>query len=225
MATADDVMAAWEVLESTGMRRPWDAVDDCNRAAAVWAAVLADVPGEQLAALVVAWLRSPESRFGRWPLPGALLAAIPDDDGVDDADDAWAEALGLIRMLGVERCPDTVEDLEDLRTRLRAGYREASAKGDEGRMQRYKRLGRALPSEDEQRTHALLAGVRACGGWRGLGRATDDRMVAHRASFRASYRGHQQRRRLTATERQVAALLDGNHGPGLRLVGPAEGGA
>lgn len=210
MATVDGVMQCWQVLESAGLARPWPTPEESTRSASVWAAVLADVPDERLASLCVAWLRSPEARFGRWPLPGALLAALPQRDEVDDADDAWAEALGLIRLLGVERCPTTVAELEDRRARLRAGYREAAAKGDAGRMDRYHRLGAALPRQDDHRTEALLKGIAACGGWRALGRAEDDAVAAHRASFRAAYRGHRQRRRLSETEQRVAALLDGS---------------
>lgn len=215
MATPDGVMACWEVLESAGLARPWPTPEESTRSAQVWAAVLADVPDQRLASLCIAWLRSPDARFGRWPLPGALLAALPQREDVDDADDAWAEAMGLIRLLGVSRCPSTVAALEDLRARLRAGYREANAKGDTARMDRYHRLGAALPREDAHRTDALLKGVAACGGWGALGRAEDDAIAAHRASFRGAYRGHRQRRRLSETEQRVVALLDG---PPLRLV-------
>lgn len=216
MATTDGVMACWEVLESAGLARPWATPEEATRSAQVWAAVLADVPDGRLASLCVAWLRSSEAKYGRWPLPGALLAALPDQAQVDDADDAWGEALGLIRLLGIDRCPATVAELEDRRARLRAGYREAQAQGDAGRMDRYRRLGAALPRQDDHRIEALLRGVAACGGWRQLGRAEDDAIPAHRASFRAAYRGHRNRRQLSETEQRVAALLDGPSHP--RLV-------
>lgn len=205
------------MIEAAGIPRPWSTVDEAELSLKVWAAVLADVPPQRLQAGTVAWLRSEEGKYGRWPVPGALLHALPDPGEVDDADDAWAEALGLIRMLGCERCPSTVAELEDRRQRLRAGYREARERGDTDRADRYLRLGSALPREDEHRNTALLLAVRACGGWVGLGRSDDEAMVAHRASFRASYRGHKQRRQLTATEAQVVALLDGP--PRRRLTG------
>jgi hypothetical protein len=40
-------------------------------------------------------------------------------------------------------------------------------------------------------------------------------MVAHRAAFRGAYRAHRQRRKLTATEQRVAALLDSPNTPPL----------
>jgi hypothetical protein len=177
--------------------------------------VLADVSDLRLQALTIAWLRSPDARFGRWPVPGALLHALPDPAQIDDADDAWAEVLGLIRLRGADRCPATVAELEDLRGRLRAGYREARERGDAERADRYLRLGAALPRQDDQRSAALFAGVAACGGWRAIGRAEDDQITAHRASFRSAYRGQRQRRQLTATEQQVAALLDAPNRPAL----------
>ena len=152
---------------------------------------------------------------------------------IDDADDAWAEALGLLRLFGVERVPKTPEELEDRRTRLRAGIREARqlaatalARGDTaeadrqlGREAGYLRVGSSLPRADAARDAALYAGVRACGGWRALGRAEDDTLTAHRAAFRASYRGHRERRALSATEAQVVALLDSAGFAPKRLTG------
>lgn len=209
MATTSEVAACWQVIEAAGIPRPWSTADDAELSLKVWAAVLADVPARRLQACTIAWLRSGEARYGRWPVPGALLDALPDPGQVDDADDAWAEVLGLIRLLGSSRCPSTLAEMEDRRQRLRAGYREARERGDLDRADRYRRQGEALPREDEHRTTALLMAVRACGGWRGIGQSDEEQMTAHRASFRASYRGHKQRRQLTATEQQVAALLDG----------------
>lgn len=209
VASPIDVTLCWQVIEAAGIPRPWSTPEEADRSVQVWAAVLADVPAERLQACTVAWLRSPEARFRTWPMPGALLHALGTPEQVDDADDAWAEVLGLIRLRGADRCPASVAEIEDLRQRLRAGYREAREKGDAARMERYHRHGAALPREDEHRTAALLAGVAACGGWRALGRADEGTIAAHRASFRACYRGHRQRKQLTATEQQVVALLDG----------------
>lgn len=223
MATTDEVMACWQVIEAAGIPRPFPTVDAATRSAQVWAAVLADVSGQRLAELTTAWLRSPEARFRTWPMPGALLHALPDPATIDDADDAWADAMALIRQWGADRCPSTPAALDDLRIRLRAGIREArqlaeNAERDgkpsevarqQAREQRFLALGSRLPRADGARDAALFAGVNACGGWRSLGRAEEDAIVAHRASFRAAYRGHRQRRQLTATERAVVALLDG----------------
>lgn len=218
----DHVLRCWQVIEAAGIARPWSSPDETERALQVWAAVLGDVEAGRLQACTVAWLRSPDSRYGRWPTPGALLHALPSADAIDDADSAWAEVLELIRLLGVDRCPESVQQLEDRRARLRDGYRSARDSGDTARAERYRRLGSSLPREDEARTTAILAGVRACGGWRSLGRAEEDTLVAHRAAFRASYRGLRQRVALTATEQAVVALVDGPRAP--RLTGEVSDG-
>lgn len=223
MATVEGVLRCWAVIEATGIPRPWSTEEQTDQGSRVWAAVLADVTDQRLAELTTAWLRSPDARYRTWPMPGALLHALLDPATVDDADDAWAEAMALIRQWGSDRCPSTAAALDDLRVRLRAGIREArqlaeNAERDgkpaevarqQAREQRFLALGSKLPRADAARDAALIAGVNACGGWRSLGRAEEDAIVAHRASFRAAYRGHRQRRALTATEQAVVALLDG----------------
>lgn len=212
MASVEGVLSVWMVLESAGLARPWLSEEETDRAASVWAAVLADIPDERLAELAVAWLRSPEGRFGRWPVPGALLGALPDAGQIDDADEAWAEALGLLAWRGRDRCPSSAAELEDLRGRIVAAL--AKEANPDRRHRLTKALGK-LPRADGQRTEALLAGVAACGGWRALGSCEDESaLMAHRASFRAVYRAHRQRKTLTESEAKAAALLDGH----LRLL-------
>ena len=212
MASVSGVLAAWVVLEAAGLSRPHASEAAVERAASVWAAVLADVSDERLAELTIAWLRSPEARFGRWPLPGALLAALPDPASVDDADEAWSEALALLSWRGRERCPSTVVELEDLRCRLAVAAQAAETRGDVDRARRARAHAARLPRVDSARTEALLAGVRACDGWRGLGSCDESQIVAHRASFRAAYRARRQRGRITEHEAAVEALLGRQHG-------------
>lgn len=218
MATDSGLLACWQVIQAAGIARPWADKAEADRAIAAWGLVLADVPDERLLVLTAAWLRSAEVRYGRWPMPGALLHALGDEANVDDADEAWSEVLRLLEWRGRDNAPSTPEQLEDLRSRLRASFQLAREANDTDRMARIERIGRALPRPDEARTAALFAGVAACGGWRALGMAEEDAMVAHRAAFRACYRGHRQRRQLTEGERKVAALLDDRPGPKL-LVG------
>lgn len=211
------------MLRVGGSKQPWSTDAEVDEALAVWDLILANVSDDRLVACTAAYLQSPEARYG-WPkAPGVLLAALPDPATVDDADDAWAEALGLIRLRGCERCPATAAELVDLRERATAGAREAEARERPDLAQRYQRIAAAVPHGDTGRLEALLAGVRACGGWRSLGRSTDEQHMAHRAAFRAAYRGQRARRRLTETEERVAALLSGGTVPRhLRLV---DGGA
>ena len=215
MGSQSAIIGVWGLLEGAGLVRPWLTTEASETALVAWGLVLADVPDERLTALAVAWLRGPEARYGRWPLPGALLHAIPQPSPLDDADGAWADALGMLRTLGVERCPATVEELEDRRARLRAGVAEAEARGDARAADRRRRLLALLPRSAPE---ALLAGVAACGGWRGLGRAEDEALIAHRASFRAAWRAVVQRGAASETEAAVAGLLDTRPGY-LRLAG------
>lgn len=218
MASDNGLLACWALIQAAGIGRPWPSKAEADHALSAWRLVLADVSDERLLALTTAWLRSSEVKFNRWPMPGALLHAIGDADLVDDADEAWGEALRLLQWKGRDNAPGSPAELEDLRSKLRASYQLAREADNHDRMARLERIGRALPREhDEARTAALFAGVMACGGWRSLGMAEEDAMVAHRASFRACYRGHRQRRQLSATEQQVAALLEGHVTP--RLTG------
>lgn len=207
MASESGIIGAWGLIQATGIPRPWPGKSETDTALRAWALVLADVSDERLLTLATAWLRSAEARFGRWPVPGALLHALPDRDSVDDADDAWGEVLRLLQWRGAARAPTTPAELDDLRSRLRAAYTLAREAGDADKMHRIEVQGRAIPRDDPHRTAALFAGVMACGGWRALGIAEDEQMVAHRAAFRSAYRGHRQRARLSSTEEQVVALL------------------
>ena len=219
MATMANVVACWRVIEAAGIPRPWTTEEQTDQAVRVWAAVLADVPDERLQTLTVAWLRSPEARFRQWPMPGALLHALPDPATVDDADDAWGEVMRMVRSRGVEWCAGlcTVPELERRRELYREAYRAAAQAEDHAKLARALANGSLLPRQDDHRSAALLAGVAACGGWRALGRADEDALVSHRASFRSIYRGYRQRRQLSATEAAVVALLDSSNRP--RLTG------
>jgi len=207
------VIACWGLLQAAGVPRPFVDEREAERALDAWSLVLADVADDRLLAMTTAWLRSDDSRFGRWPLPGALLHALPDPDLVDDSEAAWSEALRLLQWRGRDSAPTSPDELEDLRARLRAAYALAREKGDHDRMARAQRVGAGLPRDDAHRSAALFAGVNACGGWRALGMAEDDTMVAHRAAFRSAYRSRRQRRQLNETERLVAALLEDHVGP------------
>lgn len=214
MPSQSGVLSCWMLLETTGLPRPWATEPEAERALSVWALVLADVTDERLIELTTAWLRSPDVRYGRWPMPGALLHALGSPEAVDDADEAWSEVLALLAWRGRDKCPATLDELESFRSRLRAAHASAREAGDQDRMARMQRAAAKLPRADSARTEALLAGVRACGGWRALGSADDDQLIAHRASFRATYRGHRQRRALSQSEQQIAALFEGH----LRLI-------
>lgn len=203
------ILGCWALLQASGLPRPWLTEDEAEQALSAWRLVLGDTSDDRLIVLTTAWLRSSEVRYGRWPMPGALLHALGSVEQVDDADEAWAEALGLLANFGRDRCPLTVEALEDWRGRMRAAAAQARELCEDDRADRLQRALGKLPRMDSARNEALLAGVRACGGWKALGSAEEHDLVAHRASFRATYRAHRQRAQLTEGERQVEALLGG----------------
>lgn len=206
MGSRIGVMTAWELLQRAGLARPWPEDLEFEAALDTWTLLLADIPDERLVELTRAWLRSPEVRFGRWPLPGALLHAIPDVESIDDGDAAWADALRLLAWRGRDRAPATVAELENLRSKIRAGIELAREMRDANRVERLLRAMQQLPPDDANRTAALLAGVSACGGWKLLGMADEKEMVSNRSSFRAAYRSHRDRRKLIQTEETIADL-------------------
>lgn len=207
MASEKGIVGVWGLLQAAGIPRPWAKDDEARRGLAAWELVLRDIDDDRLTELTAAWLRSPDSRYGRWPTPGALLHAIPSVDLLDDADEAWGEVLGVIAWRGSAEAPRDPEALENLRSRLRASYELARENGNSDRMARCERIARSIPRADPDRDAAIYAGIQACGGWLAIGRAEDEQIAAHRASFRSAYRSHRTRNRLSSTEEKVIALL------------------
>lgn len=99
MATNSGIVKCWGLLEASGLKRPFTTDAAAEAALGAWGLVLGDVPDERLLALTVAWLRGPDTRF--WPMPGTLLHALPSPETVDDSETAWAQALDVVRRLGV----------------------------------------------------------------------------------------------------------------------------
>ena len=211
------ILGAWKVLEGAGLRRPWGSDHEVANALDTWALVLADVEPGRVLVMVTAWLRSPEVRFGRWPMPGALLHALGDNVETDEADEAWGEVLALLQSRGRDWCcrsVATVQALVDLEAAMRDRAQELRTRGDALLAEQQERRRAGLPKGPEGRLVAVFAGLSACGGWRGL--AVSEDLVAHRAAFRSAFRGTVQRRRLEGQEAEVVALLGG--GPRPRLL-------
>jgi hypothetical protein len=208
MATNNGVLASWQLIEAAGFEPRAKTDDEIETAIRVWSALLADIDDRRLAELTIAWLRSPEARFGKWPTPGGLLSSIENPETIDDSDEAWSEALALIALTGADGAPETAEALETLRGKLRARYIAARAAKDTDKMRRIHANAERLPRADAERTAAILAAVRSVGGWLRLGRADDAALVSHRAAFRKTYQAFRKRTAITGTERAIAALLD-----------------
>jgi len=212
------ILGAWKVLEGAGLRRPWGSDLEVSNALDTWGLVLADVEPGRLLVMAAAWLRSPEARFGRWPMPGALLHALGDNVETDEADEAWGEVLALLQSRGRDWCcrsVPTVLHLVELEAAMRERTQELRTRGDALLAEQQERRRQGLPKGPEARLVAVFAGLSACGGWRGL--AVSEDLVTHRAAFRAAFRGTAKRRQLEGQEASVAALLGGG-GPRPRLL-------
>ncbi len=76
-----------------------------------WAAVLADVPPDQMQIAVLRYSRSPESRW--WPTPGVLVGLIEDANRAsdDNADEMWGRLVGAVSSRGRSRPPTEEQPL------------------------------------------------------------------------------------------------------------------
>lgn len=99
MPSQQALIAAFEVLETAGLRPPaaWADPVARGRAVDVWALVLADVTDDAIVGAAVAYLRTGAAY---WPTPGQLLEQLRETPaGTDTADEWW----GRLRALRVER--------------------------------------------------------------------------------------------------------------------------
>lgn len=215
----DAILGAWKVLEGAGLRRPWTSDHELANALDTWGLVLADVEPARVLLMATAFLRSADVRFGsKWPMPGTLLHALGDNVETDEADEAWGEVLALLQSRGRDWCcrsAPTVLHLVELEQAMRERTQELRTRGDALLAEQQERRRQGLPKGPEARLVAVFAGLSACGGWRGL--AVSEDLVAHRAAFRAAFRGTAKRRQLEGQEASVAALLGGG-GPRPRLL-------
>jgi len=175
------ILGAWKVLEGAGLRRPWGSDLEVSNALDTWGLVLADVEPGRLLVMAAAWLRSPEARFGRWPMPGALLHALGDNVETDEADEAWGEVLALLQSRGRDWCcrsVPTVLHLVELEAAMRERTQELRTRGDALLAEQQERRRQGLPKGPEARLVAVFAGLSACGGWRGLVRSLQRQQLA-----------------------------------------------
>jgi hypothetical protein len=73
--TRNDIRRAFTVLETAGVRPPFDSAERAETAVETWLATLPDIDGDALQAAVQAHLRVPNGRW--WPKPVDLLEHIP----------------------------------------------------------------------------------------------------------------------------------------------------
>lgn len=177
MLTQDDIHQAFAVLAASGLRAP-DA----------WDSPEALERAMQAWAQVLADLRPLELQTAIvsylrspdcrfWPMPGQLLAQVRPTDA-DDADSAWGDLCAGHRRWGFYRPPALAES-----------------------------AGEWALDPDDARAAAMACGLAALGGWTQFALRSDDDNTAMRASFRAAYRAHRQRRQHEAQAQMSAAIL------------------
>lgn len=217
MASSEAIANAWELMTSYGIKSPFGS--DRQRAAGLqaWELALADTADADLVAAVVAWVRSPQVRYG-WPQPGVLLDAIGDTAEIDTADQAWGWLLQILRHPARIADPDyphgkrpeSADDLEYMRARLTERRAAAVAEGHLTLARRYDRSLEQLPDPGPRVTAAILDGLKAIGGWGTLERARDEDLIMHRAAFRGAYRAGVERSRISDRRSGALRLISGS---------------
>jgi hypothetical protein len=181
-----DVAVAFATFQTIGCRPPESHSSEAGLdfALRTWQAILDDLDRDELLELVVAYCRTPSSKF--WPTPGELLALRTVDD--DDALEQWGRLLEQLGRRGRDRPPTRASELEQ----VRAGSSGSSAW--------------ALAEHDLELDAAIHAGLEALGGWRAACLMHDGQAVANRAAFRDAYRNARRRTSRRLERRAVAAI-------------------
>lgn len=182
-----DVAVAFATFKAAGCRPPADHASDegLDFALRVWVAVLADLVRDELLELVIAYVRTPGSKW--WPTPGQLLALRHND--ADDALEQWGRLLRLISSKGRNNPPVAVGRLD-------------LALGEDP-------IGPWSLGDEPELDEAMRAGLDALGGWR-LACAMNERdQTASRAAFRDAYRSSGRRSFLSLERQAVAAIAAG----------------
>lgn len=182
MIRQSDVAVAFATFNAAGCRPPkgHDTDEGLEFALRVWVAVLADLDRAELLELVVAYCRTPGSKW--WPTPGELLALRVEP--ADAALEQWGRLLGLLARKGRANPPIALAELEDNPD------------------------GWAL-ADDPAIDSAMRSGLEALGGWRSACSMQDRDQVANRAAFRDAYRASLHRRRHALEQHAVKAITAG----------------
>jgi hypothetical protein len=177
-----DIAVAFATFKAAGCKPPTDHASDegLDFALRVWTSVLADLEREQLLELVVAYVRTPGSKW--WPTPGELLALRRDDD--DDALEQWGRLLILLGKRGRANPPTRLGELAPTSTTWSL-------------------------SDDAEVDAALHAGLQALGGWRRACAMSERDQTANRAAFRDAYRSARRRASHRLERQAVAAIAAG----------------
>lgn len=70
------IVAAFGLLTAAGITAPWSDRATAAASVRVWALTLDDLTDDDLLIAVRAWLRSPEAKYHRWPVPAEILEAL-----------------------------------------------------------------------------------------------------------------------------------------------------
>ncbi len=182
------VAMAFATFNAAGCRPPdsHSTEEGLDFALRVWCSVLADLDRETLLALVVAYLRTPGSKW--WPTPGELLALRV--SGEDDAIEQWGRFLRIVSTHGIYGPPPSPIDAEcpheDVATCACWSF-----------------------DGDSDVDAAIHAGLEAVGGWRRACGMHDKDAPSNRAAFRDAYRARLGRRQFELERAAVVAITAG----------------
>ena len=185
-----DVAIAFATFEAAGCRAPKSHGTDegLDFALRVWLSVLSDVTRQELLELVIAYVRSPGSKW--WPTPGELLTLRKDSS--DDALEAWGRMFKAIGRFGRARPPTPRAQLP-LSTVVEVPI--------------------WCLDDDPDVDRAMHAGLAAIGGWRVACQIKESDQIAHRAAFRDAYRSARGRAAWAGERAAVAAITGGKLPP------------
>ena len=161
MASRDAILNVFRLLRANHYPNPCKTREVLEETVAVWALMSDHVSDEVMQAAALSWMR--QDKYGKWPVAGAILGHVEDlheSEGMN-GDQAWAYCLNLISRHGTRWSKPCL-------TREQAAATE----------------GGFVIHADPDIGAALLAGLGAVGGWRGLGMIQEGDAAA-RASFRS----------------------------------------
>ena len=189
MASLNAIEQVFTLLADAGYPAP-TAVQLPGRVRA-WSLITEHVSDAELMTAAAAWLR--QDKYRQWPVPGSLLSMVEEltESAGMNGDQAWAYCLNLISRHGTRWSKPCL-------TREQAAATE----------------GGFVIHADPDIGAALMAGLGAVGGWRGLGMIQEGDAAA-RASFRSVWNAG----RKSATHRARLGI-----GQRERLkIGPSDG--
>ncbi len=178
MATREAIIGVFRTLQMLGYQHPHTTSDTLNACLDIWEEDCRYVDDAPFVAAAAVWRR--QDVYRQWPMPGSILSMVEEltESAGMNGDQAWAYCLNLISRHGTRWSKPCL-------TREQAAATE----------------GGFVIHDDPDIGAALMAGLGAVGGWRGLGMIQEGDAAA-RASFRSVWNAG----RKSATHRALMGI-------------------